>query len=209
MYLSKTKSVPAKPLSILLILAALIAAACSKTSRNTATGTATASVSTAPANYTPRIGIAVATNSRTCIAIQNGNLTAGTVITLISPIAPVSSTQATVSGVSQEACPVTQNVDTTVSNYTVTPQTPLQKLTPMIAVLGAPPVNVNNNVPQADLDQNGQAEAFRACSANNGIHLTVWKGAPLQGTLLWHGYYYEAANPGVGSVCTPAEMPAS
>jgi hypothetical protein len=208
MYLPNTKLIRVKPLSILLVLATLTTASCNKTS-NTGTATATSSVSSAPASYTPRIGIAVATNSRTCVAIRNGNLTTGTVITLISPVAPVSSTQATVSGVSQEACPVTQNVDTTVSNYTVTPQSPLQKLTPTIAVLGAPPVSVNNNVPQADLDQNGQAETFRACSADNGIHLTVWKGAPLQGTLLWHGYYYEAGNPGVGPACTPAEMPSS
>jgi len=63
----------------------------------------------------------------------------------------------------------------------------------------------NNNV-QADLDQNGKHEAFRACSGNDGIHLTVWSGNPLDGTLLWHGYYYEPSNPGLGPSCTPKEM---
>lgn len=195
--------------AVVLAFAAL--AACSKGPSGTATTTtSTSSVATAPANYTPRVGIGVSTNSRTCIAIQNGNLATGSMITLISPMSPATFTQATVSGVAQQACPVTQNVDTTVSNYNVTPQGSVQKLTPMIAILGNAPVTLNtNNVAQADLDQNGQSETFRACSADNGIHLTVWRGAPLQGTLLWHGYYYEAGNPGVGPPCTPAEMPAS
>lgn len=195
--------------AVVLALAALTA--CSKSPSGTATTTATSSssVATAPANYTPRIGITVSTNSRTCMAIQNGNLSTGSVITLISPMSPPTSMQATVAGVAQQACPITQNVDTTMSNYTVNPQGTVQKLTPMIAVLGTPAVTVNgNNTAQADLDQTGQNETFRACSADNGIHLTVWRGAPLTGTLLWHGYYYEASNPGVGPTCTPAEMPA-
>ncbi|HZS52825.1 MAG TPA: hypothetical protein VFA65_00370 [Bryobacteraceae bacterium] len=193
----------------ILLLVMMATTACNRSATNTASPGATSSLSSTPADYTPRIGVAVSTNSRTCIAIRNGNLAAGTVITLVSPIAPVISTQATIAGISQEACPITQNVDTTMSNYNVTAQNPVQKLTPMIAVVGTPTFTVNNNVGQADLDQNGRAESFRACSADNGVHLTVWKGAPLQGTLLWHGYYYEAANPAIGPSCTPAEMPAS
>jgi len=193
-----------------LPLAFVALTACSKGPGSTASTTSTSSVAAAPASYTPRIGIGVSTNSRTCIAIQNGNLSAGTVITLISPLSPATFTPATVSGVAQQACPLTQNVDTTVSNYNVTPQGSVQKLIPMIAVLGNPPITFNtNNVAQTDLDQNGQTETFRACSADNGIHLTVWRGAPLQGSLLWHGYYYEASNPGIGPACSPAEMPAS
>jgi hypothetical protein len=78
----------------------------------------------------------------------------------------------------------------------------------MIAVLGAAApftIGANNQV-QADLDQNGKFETFRACSADDGIHLTVWSGAPLDGTLLWHGHYYEASNPGLGPACTPKEI---
>jgi hypothetical protein len=192
------------------VLAVVAITACNKSPSGTGAATTTSSVAASPASYTPRIGIGVSTNSRTCIAIRNGNLSAGSTVTLISPLAPVTSTQATIAGVAQQACPITQNVDTTVSNYDVTPQGPVQKLSPMIAVLGTPVVTVNsNNVAQTDLDQNGQTETFRACSADNGIHLTVWKGAPLQGALLWHGYYYEAGNPGTGPPCTPAEMPAS
>jgi hypothetical protein len=99
-------------------------------------------------------------------------------------------------------------VDRTVSNYVLhTPQgSSLPKLVPMIAVTGlVPNVTITNNVPQADLDQNGKLESFRACSGNDGIHLTVWAGTPLDSVLLWHGYYYEPSNPGLGPVCTPKE----
>jgi hypothetical protein len=130
-------------------------------------------------------------------------------VTLISPIVPVTFTAATVSNVSQEPCPITRNVDTTVTNYNVTPQDPLPKLTPVIAVIGTPAVTVNtNNSAQADLDQNGHVEMFRACSADDGVHLTMWSGTPLQSTLLWHGYYYESGNPGIGPSCAPLETPA-
>jgi hypothetical protein len=193
-----------------MVLASIAISACSKTPGGTGTATPTSSVAASPASYTPRIGIAVSTGSRTCVAIHNGNLSTGTTITLVSPMAPVNFTQASIDGVSQQACPITQNMDTTVSNYNVTPQGPVQKLNPMIAVLGTPVLTVNsNNVAQTDLDQNGHTETFRACSADNGIHLTVWSGAPLQSTLLWHGFYYESSNPGIGPSCTPAEMPAS
>jgi hypothetical protein len=193
----------------MVVLAALATVACSKSTNSSGNAPPASSVGLSPSNYTPRIGVGVSTNSRTCIAIHNGNLTNGSVITLVSPMAPVTFTQATIAGVAQQPCPITQNVDTTVSNYNVTPQGPIQKETPIIAVLGSPVLTVNsNNIAQADLDQNGKTETFRACSADNGIHLTVWSGAPLAGTLLWHGYYY-AANPGTGSSCTPAEMPAS
>lgn len=193
----------------LIMLALLAASACNKTRQSTETAAPSSSLATNPASYTPRIGIGVSTSARTCIAIQNGNLANGSVITLISPIVPVTFTQATVSSVSQDACPITQNVDTTVSNYNVTTQNPVPKLTPMIAVVGTPAVSVNtNNIAQADLDQNGHSEMFRACSADNGVHLTAWSGTPLETTMLWHGYYYESGNPGIGPPCVPQEMPA-
>lgn len=162
----------------------------------------------APATYTPKIGIAVNPGDRTCMAIQNPNIATGSPVTLVSAMPPETFTQAEVTGPAKTACPITKEVDPTVSSYELrVPQGPPQKLTPMIAVLGpSGPFSMgpNNNV-QADLDQNGKTETFRTCSSNNGIHLTVWFGNPLDGTLLWHGYYYEPSNPGIGPACTAKE----
>jgi hypothetical protein len=170
--------------------------------------TATSGTSAAPATYTPRIGIAVRTDGRTCLAIHNANVAPNTPVTLASPMPPQTFVQAEIAGPSQRACPVSKDVDPTVSNYDIhVSEGSVQKLTPIIGVVGAStPFSMapNNNV-QADLDQNGKHETFRACSGNDGIHLTVWSGNPLEGTLLWHGYYYEPSNPGLGPSCTPKE----
>jgi hypothetical protein len=171
--------------------------------------TETAGTSAAPATYTPRIGIAVSTNGRTCFAIHNANIAPSTPVTLVSPMPPQTFIQAETAGPSQSACPISKDVDPTVSNYDIhLPQGSVPKLTPLLAVLGAaaPFSMAPNNSVQADLDQNGKMKSFRACSGTNGIHLTVWSGNPLDGTLLWHGYYYEPSNPGLGPSCTAREM---
>jgi hypothetical protein len=188
----------------------LVLGGCNKQQNPGSTGTlTTTNTATNPADYTPRIGLGVKTASRTCIAIHNGNLSSGSAITLISPMAPATVIQATIAGVSTP-CPISQNVDTTVSNYNINTNTPMQPLVPFVAVVGTPVVTMNpNNVPQADLQENGHTETFRACSADNGIHLTVWNGVPLQGKLLWQGLYYESSNPNIGPPCSPAEVPAS
>jgi hypothetical protein len=169
--------------------------------------------SSTPANYTPRIGVAVITGSRACVAIQNANVTIGGPITLVSPLTPQTFGQAEISSGSSTPCPISKDVDPTVSNYDLHLQqgSTLPKMTPLIAVVGASApfsVGTNNNV-VADLDQNNRTESFRACSAGDGIHLTVWSGNALEGTLLWHGSYYEVGDTGAGPACTAKEMPAA
>lgn len=55
----------------------------------------------------------------------------------------------------------------------------------------------------ADLDGDGQAEFFRACTSMEGVHLTVWTGAPLTGRRRWHYYHYLGYD--VEPDCAPAE----
>jgi hypothetical protein len=87
--------------------------------------------------------------------------------------------------------------------------TSLSKLTPLIAVLGtSAPFSTQNNNVQADLDQNGKTELFRACSGNDGVYLTVWSGTPTTGTVLWHGFYYEPSNAAGGPPCSAKETAA-
>ena len=164
----------------------------------------------AAASYTPRLGVAVTTSSRTCFAIQNANLAVGAPVTLVSPMSPQTFVQAEISATSSTPCPISKEVDPTVTNYDlqVSKAASLPKLTPLIAVVGpSAPFSVGpNNSLTANLDQNNKTQSFRSCAASDGIHLTVWSGNPLDGTLLWHGYYYEPGNPGAGPACTPKEM---
>lgn len=43
---------------------------------------------------------------------------------------------------------------------------------------------------EVDLDGDGVPEVFRSCTSSEGLHMTVWSGAPLTGTRRWHRYYY-------------------
>lgn len=194
-----------KQLATVLMLVTL--AACSR-EKNVQNGSPTANLSVNEAAFAPRIGVAVNTEGRACVAIRNASLTPGAPMTIIAPMAPQTFTHVDIGAAADSPCPVSKDVDRTVSNYVlhVPAGTSLPKMTPLIAVTGATPnVTITNNVVQADIDQNGTLESFRACSGNDGVHLTVWAGAPLDSVLLWHGYYYEPGNPGIGPACTPKE----
>jgi phage terminase large subunit-like protein len=61
-----------------------------------------------------------------------------------------------------------------------------------------------NGVLTADLDGDGQREFFRSCTSVEGVHLTVWSGAPLTGQRRWHAYHYVGYD--MVPSCTPAEI---
>ncbi len=165
----------------------------------------------APVDYSPRIGIAVRTRSRTCIAIKNGAVPANSPVTLVVPESPQSFVEAQISGPSPSPCPITKELAPEVSNYEVSApkSSNVPELTPLIAVVGTAASSSflpGNAGVQADLDQTRAKDTFRACGADNGVHLTVWRGDPVSGTRLWSGYYYEAGNPGTLPACSPAEL---
>ncbi len=56
----------------------------------------------------------------------------------------------------------------------------------------------------ADLDGDGRREVFRACTSNEGVHLTIWSGEPTAGQRKWHYCHYLAYD--VEPACTAAEM---
>jgi hypothetical protein len=55
----------------------------------------------------------------------------------------------------------------------------------------------------ADLDGDGRPEYLRSCTSAEGIHFTIWTGAPLKGRLRWHQYSYLGYD--VTPSCTEAE----
>jgi hypothetical protein len=125
-------------------------------------------------------------------------------------VSPQRFIEAQISGPSQNACPITEDVSPGVTNYEIAApkSSNIPKLTPMLAVAGTTTSNSfqqDNVSVEADLDQTKSRNTFRACGAYNGIYLTVWRGFPINGTLLWTGYYYESGNPGTLPTCTAAE----
>jgi len=61
----------------------------------------------------------------------------------------------------------------------------------MIAVVGRAKLSVTNSREVlGDFDNDPRKETFRSCASSEGMHLTVWKGSPLTGLRVWHGYYH-------------------
>lgn len=193
-----------------LYIALILLASCGS-KQNEQAQSSSVSPSAAAVNYAPRIGVAVNTGQRSCVAIHNATLTPDSAITIVMPAIPQSFSQAQITGRSPDPCPVTKELDTTVSNYEIRmAQGTLPKLIPVIAIVGSPTsFSMDNNMVKAHLEQNGKTEMFRSCSGNDGIHLSVWPGTPLSGAPVWHGFYYEPGNPGIGPACTPAEIAVS
>ncbi|MGH9696691.1 MAG: hypothetical protein ACRD5Z_21270 [Bryobacteraceae bacterium] len=145
------------------------------------------------------------------MAIKNAAVTGNSAVTLILPLSPQRFIEAQISGPSPSACPVSKEVEPEMSSYEISLPKPsnIPELTPLIAVIGTSASSsffVENVSVQADLDQTHAKNTFRACGANDGIHLTVWRGIPVSGTRVWSGYYYEAGNTGTLPTCTAAEL---
>ena len=162
-------------------------------------------------DYSTRIGVGVRTGSRTCVAIKNGAVPGNSPVTLVVPVSPQSFVEAQISGPSPGPCPVTEEVAPSISNYEISlpNSSTIPKLIPLVAVIGTATSSsflLENAGVQSDLDQTHAKNTFRACGATDGVHLTVWRGIPVDGTRLWAGYYYEAGNPGTLPTCTTAEL---
>jgi hypothetical protein len=56
-----------------------------------------------------------------------------------------------------------------------------------------------------DLDGDGEAETFRVCNSTEGLHFSVWTGAPGAGTRRWHRYWYVGYD--MVPTCTDADFP--
>ncbi len=198
--------------AVLALCAFAVLVSCNSSKKSVGLGEVQSGARVDGSSYSTRIGVAVSTGGRTCLAIRNSNIASSTPVTLVTPTIPQSFTASEIGATSESACPVTKDVDTSVTNYELhlAGKDRPQKLVPLIAIV-APAASfragVDNDV-RSDFDANGKSESFRACSAADGLHLTVWLGDPLTGTLLWHGFYYQPQNTMAAPPCTPKEASA-
>lgn len=51
-------------------------------------------------------------------------------------------------------------------------------------------IEVQNNLANIDLNEDGKSEFFRRCTGFEGLHFTMWIGKPLKGKRIWHSFYY-------------------
>lgn len=65
------------------------------------------------------------------------------------------------------------------------------------------PLTLNDSLFSTDLDGDGQMDTFHWCTSAEGIHLTLWNGAPASGRREWHRYVYVGYD--LDPTCTEAE----
>jgi hypothetical protein len=147
-------------------------------------------------NFHSQVGVVDASAERKlCLNISNPNLSAGTPVSLILPHQPQRAAQAIVEKKLASSCSHDPTTNTDASFYSLKLLGKgvdlSEPMPPAIAVVrSATPVLLKHGVASADLDGDGRTEFFRICTSNEGNHLTVWSGMPLQGKRRWHSYYY-------------------
>ena len=149
-------------------------------------------------NFHSQLGVVDATaEGRLCLSISNPNLSEGTSVSFVLPYKPQRAVKAIIDQKVDRGC--SKNPDTDPNNSFYWLKLVGKKGTfdlsvpqpPAIGFVGsAAPVLVKRGIARADLNGDGTLEFFRICTSNEGNHLTVWSGEPLQGKKRWHSYYY-------------------
>ncbi len=144
---------------------------------------------TRAADLSPMIGVAVQKDGGVCLSIANPKLTAGQAITLVAATRPQAVIEAAVVSAADQGCPGVANPVQPGYRLRIT-KGKAPDFEPLIAVTEDPArFAVRNGVVTGRVAAKG-TQSFRTCTSAEGVHLTVWDGAPLKGKRLWHQYYY-------------------
>jgi len=149
--------------------------------------------------------VAVEKAGKTCLSIARTGLVIGAPVRLVLLSAPQASSDA-VRLVPDGSCAPPGDGDPSLRSYPIhLEKNGLTSSMPAIAIVdfrGA--FAREGDLLVADLDNDGKPEYFRSCTSTEGIHFTVWSGAPLKGSLRWHQYYYLGSD--LETTCTPEEV---
>jgi hypothetical protein len=143
-------------------------------------------------NYAANLGLATQESGHNCIYITSATISPGQQVQFITASTPQTVGQAEIIGKAADICnsPGQDNPDLVRYSFKVT-QGAMQRGAPAFALANVTrPLTVKEDGVTADLDGDGQPEYFRSCTSSEGVHLTVWKGKPLEGARKWHSYYY-------------------
>lgn len=140
------------------------------------------------ADLTARLGIAVQTGHGVCLSIPAQALPTHTLLSLVDPGSEPSVAQAEVTG-GGKGCPGVKSKGMVGYRLRIV-KGHVDDNAVLIAAVGDVAIVVSGNSVIAHIDKDARPEAFRSCTSADGVHLTVWDGAALKGTRLWHAYYY-------------------
>lgn len=140
--------------------------------------------STGAFRYGDDVGIAVEKAGHPCLYISN--VSPGQRVRFVTASAPQTSGEAEIVGRPDGTCQDSgQGYSLKVIRGALSRGAPAF----VIANFNGPLTSTDAGI-TADLEGDGQSESFRTCTSSEGVHLTIWKGAPLKGLRRWHSYYY-------------------
>lgn len=156
-------------------------------------------------DYGSHVGVAVETASGPCLSIRSGALVEGLKIRLVTAYLPQTVGEAVVTGKADAACAEEGKGEPGLAHYAFRLTAgSLRKGAPAFALVNVGgPLSTGDDGVTGDLDGDGRAEFFRFCTSAEGVHLTLWRGKPLDGRRLWHAYHYLGYD--VEPDCTEAE----
>lgn len=135
-----------------------------------------------------QFGVAVQNAGAVCFSIHDSHLQAGDIVTLVVPSQPQSVVEAEIAGAAESGCPGAKDSDLSAYQLKIIKGT-VPNFMPLIAIAGkSAKFRLNHRSVYANYK--GKRNSFRTCTSADGVHLTVWEGKPLEGTRLWHQYYY-------------------
>jgi len=156
-----------------------------------------------PFSYEDRVAIAVGGSDGVCVSSKGDHFKPGDKVRLIDPGAQ-KTWMAVVEPATEKCEPSVSDVPLRAVRVGITGEQPAAFVGVAIQAPPAASVDMTNGVVATDLDGDGQREFVRSCTSVEGVHLTVWSGAPLTGQRRWHAYHYVGYD--MVPSCTPAEI---
>jgi hypothetical protein len=143
-------------------------------------------------DYAANLGLAVRKAGHDCLYIPNVALSPGQRVEFVTVSTPQTAGAAEIVAKADDTCkdPSQSGAGVTPYSFKVT-QGEMRNAVPAFAIAnftGA--LTTTDQGVTADLEGDRQQESFRSCTSTEGVHLTVWKGKPLEGIRKWHYYYY-------------------
>lgn len=155
-------------------------------------------------SYSQHAGVAFQLTEGTCFVTKASALAAQTTIAVVDP-GTGRQYRATIVRAADKACVDDTNQSPGLRGYAIAfqgsqPDGPFYGIG-IAGMTGSFRISDHNAV--ADLDGDRHDEFLRFCLSSEGVHFTIWSGAPLTGKRRWHQYQYLGYD--VTPSCTRAE----
>ena len=126
-----------------------------------------------------------------CVGMAGSTLQVGAPLTLLHPEVPQRLLVGTIRAVGA-ACPGLEHAMVGGPYYLVDLKGKLQLEAALFIAIPGTPVSrpIDRQRLSIRLGPRFPNVQVRSCASSEGVHLTVWAGAPLTSRRLWHAYYY-------------------